>query len=154
MPLTHPNTTLASLALSPNSGTPLAAFALSQEKLVRMAGSVMAMWTLCERLTATFRQGQQGQTGTVVIHMPHVTMTKAWTTRTGRQVVALARELLGGNGVVVDYGVAKAFCDLEALYTYEGTYEINALVAGRFLTGIPAFKAPAAAPAARGSSRL
>ena len=76
--------------------------------------------------------------------MPHVTMTKAWTTRTGRQVVALARELLGGNGVVVDYGVAKAFCDLEALYTYEGSYEVNALVAGRFLTGIAAFKAPSA----------
>ena len=76
--------------------------------------------------------------------MPHVTMTKAWTTRTGRECLALARELLGGNGIVLDFGVAKAFCDLEALYTYEGTYEINALVTGRFLTGISAFKAPTA----------
>ena len=122
-------------------GAPLAAFAISQEKLVRMAGSIMAMWTLCERLTLTFRQQQQQQ---LQISMPHVTMTKAWTTRTGRECLALARELLGGNGIVLDFGVAKAFCDLEALYTYEGTYEINALVAGRFLTGIAAFKAPTA----------
>jgi alkylation response protein AidB-like acyl-CoA dehydrogenase len=114
---------------------------------------VLALWSLWVRLTLTFRQQQQQQQQQEkqekqqqekqqIIHMPHVTMTKAWTTRTAREVVALARELLGGNGIVLDYGVAKAFCDLEALYTYEGTYEINALVCGRFLTGIAAFKAP------------
>jgi alkylation response protein AidB-like acyl-CoA dehydrogenase len=56
--------------------------------------------------------------------------------------VALAREVLGGNGVVADFHVAKVFCDMEAIYTYEGTYEVNALVAGRGATGIAAFKAP------------
>lgn len=56
------------------------------------------------------------------------------------KVVSLGRELLGGNGIVTDFLVAKAFCDLEAIYTYEGTYDINMLVAGRENTGISAFK--------------
>ena len=58
------------------------------------------------------------------------------------QVLALARELLGGNGIVADFHVAKAFCDLEAIYTYEGTYDINMLVAGRESTGVAAFSPP------------
>jgi acyl-CoA oxidase len=56
-------------------------------------------------------------------------------------VVALARELLGGNGVISDFLVAKAHCDLEAIYTYEGTYDVNSLVAGRDITGVSAIKA-------------
>ena len=68
-------------------------------------------------------------------------MTKAWNTLRGREVMALGRELLGGNGVVSDFLVAKAFNDMEAIFTYEGTYEVNALVAGRQATGIAAFKA-------------
>ena len=55
--------------------------------------------------------------------------------------MALGRELLGGNGVVSDFLVAKSFNDMEAIFTYEGTYEVNALVAGRQATGIAAFKA-------------
>ena len=54
------------------------------------------------------------------------------------------REVLGGNGILSDFSVAKAFCDIEAFYSYEGTYDVNALVAGRGLTGISAIK-PAAA---------
>jgi acyl-CoA oxidase len=60
----------------------------------------------------------------------------------GREVVALGRELLGGNGIVSDFLCAKTFCDMEAYYTYEGTYEVNALVVGREATKIAAFKAP------------
>jgi len=60
----------------------------------------------------------------------------------GREVVALGRELLGGNGIVSDFLCAKTFCDMEAYYTYEGTYEVNALVVGREATRIAAFKAP------------
>lgn len=60
----------------------------------------------------------------------------------GREVVALGRELLGGNGIVSDFLCAKTFCDMEAYYTYEGTYEVNALVVGREATQIAAFKAP------------
>jgi glutaryl-CoA dehydrogenase len=48
---------------------------------------------------------------------------------------------LGGNGILLEHHVIKAFMDQEALYTYEGTYDINSLVSGRELTGgLPAFK--------------
>lgn len=70
-------------------------------------------------------------------------MVKAWNTLRAREILALGRELMGGNGILSDFLVAKAFCDLEAIHTYEGTYEVNALVAGREATGIAAFKAPA-----------
>ncbi|GBF89683.1 acyl-coenzyme A oxidase, peroxisomal [Raphidocelis subcapitata] len=75
-------------------------------------------------------------------------LAKAWNTLRGRECVALARELLGGNGVQADFLVAKHFCDMEAIYTYEGTYDVNMLVAGRGATGIAAFKAPKARAAA------
>ena len=74
-------------------------------------------------------------------------LVKSWNTLKGRECVALARELLGGNGILSDFLTAKAFCDMEAIYTYEGTYDVNVLVAGRGATGVSAIK-----PAAR--SRL
>lgn len=70
----------------------------------------------------------------------HASLVKSWTTLRARETVSLGRELLGGNGVVTDFHVAKAFSDLEAIYTYEGTYDINALVAGREATGISAIR--------------
>lgn len=72
--------------------------------------------------------------------MGQITMTKAWCTLRGREVVALARELLGGNGIVLENKVIKYFMDMEAIYTYEGTYDVNVLVTGRELTGYSAFK--------------
>lgn len=61
--------------------------------------------------------------------------TKAWTTLRGRETVALGRELLGGNGIVADFLVAKAFCDMEAYYTYEGARctHIHSILAHREL---------------------
>ena len=56
-----------------------------------------------------------------------------------REVVAWCREILGGNGIVVDYGVAKFFADMEAIYSFEGTREMNSLIVGRAITGIQAF---------------
>ena len=55
-----------------------------------------------------------------------------------RESVALGRSILGGNGIVTDYEMAKIFADAEAIYSYEGTHEINALVTGRAITGISA----------------
>ena len=58
-----------------------------------------------------------------------------------RETVALARECMGGNGILFENKVMKLFMDMEAMYTYEGTYDINALISGRELTGgIAAFK--------------
>ena len=51
----------------------------------------------------------------------------------------MAREVLGGNGILLEYGVARLFADMEAVYSYEGTDEINTLIVGRSLTGFSAF---------------
>ena len=56
-----------------------------------------------------------------------------------RQTVALAREVVGGDGITLETDVARFFADAEAIYSYEGTHEINALIVGRYLTGIGAF---------------
>ena len=68
-------------------------------------------------------------------------MAKAWSSDRCREVVRIGREMLGGNGILLENYVIKALVDAEVVYTYEGTYDINALVTGRELTGIPAFKA-------------
>jgi len=68
-------------------------------------------------------------------------MAKAWITDRTREVARLGREMLGGNGIIFDNYVMKAMADAEVAFTYEGTYDINVLVCGRELTGIPAFKA-------------
>jgi acyl-CoA oxidase len=69
-------------------------------------------------------------------------MCKAFTTLRTREIARLGREMLGGNGIIFDNYVMKALADCEALYTYEGTYDINALIAARELTGVAAFKVP------------
>ncbi|KAG9453475.1 hypothetical protein H6P81_006379 [Aristolochia fimbriata] len=113
-------------------GAPLAAFQLNQEKLVRMLGNIQAMvlvgWRLCK-----LYESQKMTAG-------HASMGKSWITLKARETVSLGRELLGGNGILADFLVAKAFCDLEPIYTYEGTYDINSMVTGRELTGIASFK--------------
>jgi hypothetical protein len=101
-------------------GSPLAGFQLMQEKLVRMLGNAQAMYLMSWRLSELFvKHGQvtRGQSSLV----------KAHNTLKGREVVALAREVLGGNGIIYDNVVARHFLDMEAAYTYEGTYEVNAL---------------------------
>ena len=65
---------------------------------------------------------------------------KAWVSKSIREAAALGREMLGGNGIVSDYHLMRAFCDMEAIYTYEGSYDINVLVTGRELTGFSSFK--------------
>jgi alkylation response protein AidB-like acyl-CoA dehydrogenase len=67
-------------------------------------------------------------------------MTKSFCTREARAVCALAREICGGNGIILDNHVMKQFIDMEGIHTYEGTYEINNLVAGREITGFSAFR--------------
>lgn len=73
--------------------------------------------------------------------MGQIARTKAFCTKQARKVCALARELCGGNGIILDNHVMKALIDVESLHTYEGTYEVNMLVSGREITGgIAAFK--------------
>jgi alkylation response protein AidB-like acyl-CoA dehydrogenase len=70
-----------------------------------------------------------------------VSRAKAHCTRLGRETVALAREVCGGNGILHQTGVMKAVMDMESMFTFEGTYDINSLVSGREITGgLSAFK--------------
>jgi glutaryl-CoA dehydrogenase len=69
----------------------------------------------------------------------HASLAKAVATSRMRESVAWCREILGGNGIVLDYDVARFFADAEAIYSYEGTREMNTLIVGRAITGHAAF---------------
>ncbi|GAA4381188.1 acyl-CoA dehydrogenase family protein [Paeniglutamicibacter cryotolerans] len=112
-------------------GKPIASFQLIQEQLVTMLSNAQASMGMMVRLA------QMEDAGTS--RNEHSALAKAFVTKCMRETVAMGRGILGGNGVHVDYEMAKIFCDAEAIYTYEGTYEINTLVAGRAITGIAAF---------------
>jgi glutaryl-CoA dehydrogenase len=96
-----------------------------------MLGDVTAMQLLMWRLAKLRDEGKMTD--------GMAALAKQTCAAKARQVVALARETLGGNGVLLDYHVARHFADMEAVYTYEGTNEINMLVVGREITGIAAF---------------
>lgn len=113
-------------------GKSLTSFQLVQEKLSRMMGNIQASLYLCKRTSELFLSGK--------MTVGKVGLTKAWCTLRGRETVALAREIMGGNGILYENWVMKGFVDAEALYTYEGTYDINMLVAGKELTGIQAIR--------------
>ncbi|EFJ49890.1 hypothetical protein VOLCADRAFT_58804 [Volvox carteri f. nagariensis] len=113
--------------------TQLGSFQLVQEKLARMGGHIQGMWLACWRLSKLYEEGRMSH--------EQASLVKAWTSARGREVMALGRELLGGNGILGHFLVAKSFSDLEAIYTYEGTYEVNVLVAGRRITGVSAIRA-------------
>ena len=69
----------------------------------------------------------------------HAALSKAFTTAKCRETVGWARELLGGNGIAADYNVGRFFADAEALYSYEGTYQMQNLIVGKAITGFGAF---------------
>ena len=114
-------------------GRPIAKFQLIQERLSRMLAHCEFMISHLARLSEQFDEG--------VTTIGQTARAKANVTRLGREVCALAREVCGGNGIILDYHVIKAMNDMEVIYTYEGTYDINSLVSGRELTGgLAAFK--------------
>lgn len=112
-------------------GKPLAAFQLIQEQLVTILGNAMSSMSMMVRVAQLEDAGQAKD--------EHSALAKAFTTERMRESVALGRSILGGNGIVTDYGMARIFADAEAVYSYEGTREINTLVTGRAITGIAAF---------------
>lgn len=69
----------------------------------------------------------------------HASLAKAFCTTRMRETVAWAREIFGGNGIVLDYNVARFFADSEALHSYEGTREMNSLIVGKAVSGFSAF---------------
>ncbi len=111
-------------------GKPIAGFQLIQQKLVEMATEVTLMQTLCLQLSHLISRGQLSE--------GMASMAKYNNARKARYVTQLARECLGGNGMVIDEHIPRLMLDAEAIYTYEGTNEINLLLAGRELTGLNA----------------
>ncbi|MEC7986206.1 MAG: acyl-CoA dehydrogenase family protein [Myxococcota bacterium] len=113
-------------------GKPISSFQLVQEKLVNMVEEVTCMQTLLVQLHHT--EQRNGRVGSA-----QASLAKRACCRRARRVCALAREVLGGNGILLEYGVARLFADMEAVYSYEGTDEMNTLIVGRSLTGHNAF---------------
>lgn len=112
-------------------GRPLGGFQLVQEKLARMLGNVTASLAMAAELSRRQDAGHYADEDS--------SLAKMWTALRARETVALAREVVGGNGILLDEDVARFFADAEAVYSYEGTHEINALIVGRALTGRSAF---------------
>jgi glutaryl-CoA dehydrogenase len=112
-------------------GRAIAGFQLVQDQLVRMLSNVTASACLCVRLSQLQDAGLADDQQSA--------LAKAFCTVRMRETVGLARELLGGNGILLEYHVGRFVADAEAIYSYEGTREINTLIVGRAITGVGAF---------------
>jgi glutaryl-CoA dehydrogenase len=112
-------------------GRPIAGFQLVQDLLVRMLGNVTA--TECLMLRLGQLQSQDLMTD------EHASLAKAYCTVKCRETVGYARELLGGNGILLDNHIGRFVADAEAIYSYEGTREMNTLIVGKAITGLSAF---------------
>ncbi|MBD5785216.1 acyl-CoA dehydrogenase family protein [Cellulosimicrobium terreum] len=112
-------------------GRPLASFQLVQDRLAESLADITASIATCARLSVLAEKGE--------LRDEHAAMAKSFTTTRMRATVARCRELLGGNGIQLDHGVARYFADAEAVYTYEGTRDMNNLIVGRAITGVQAF---------------
>ncbi|MET4096888.1 acyl-CoA dehydrogenase family protein [Arthrobacter sp. UYCu712] len=111
-------------------GRPIASFQMIQHQLVQILGNAVSSMGMMVRLSQLEDAGEARDEQSA--------LAKAFTTARMRESVALGRSILGGNGIVTDYEMAKVFADAEAIYSYEGTHEINTLVTGRAITGISA----------------
>ena len=112
-------------------GRPMASFQIVQDRLVKMLAEVCSMQLYCLRLGRLIEEGKL--TDTIAA------MAKMNNTRKARQVIAEARDLLGGNGILLDFHVIRHMADIEAIHTYEGTETIQTLIVGRDITGVSAF---------------
>ncbi|MGZ3103321.1 acyl-CoA dehydrogenase family protein [Streptomyces sp. H62] len=112
-------------------GRPLAGFQLVQDLLVKSLGNITSSWGMLLQLARMQDAG--------VFRDEHSSLAKAHVTARMREVVAWAREIFGGNGIVLDHDVARFFADAEAIYSFEGTREMNTLIVGKAITGESAF---------------
>ncbi len=112
-------------------GKPIAHHQLIQDLLSRSLMNITASIAMCTKVSQMQDAGTQRD--------EHASMAKAYCTTAMRETVAMCREALGGNGIVLDYDVARFHADAEALYSYEGTREMNSLIVGRAITGVSAF---------------
>jgi len=112
-------------------GRPIAGFQLVQDLLVKMLANTTASAALCARLADMQAAG--------LARDEHSALAKAFCTMRMRETVGWARELMGGNGILLEHNVGRFVADAEAIYSYEGTREMNTLIVGRKITGLSAF---------------
>jgi alkylation response protein AidB-like acyl-CoA dehydrogenase len=112
-------------------GRPIASFQLVQDLIAKMLANVTSSQCVVGRMAQLQTEGKMTDA--------HAALAKAFTTARMRETVAWARELCGGNGITLDYDVARFFADSEALYSYEGTYQMQNLIIGKAATGLSAF---------------
>jgi glutaryl-CoA dehydrogenase len=112
-------------------GKPLVSFQLIQDRLVKMLAKVTAMQLYCLRLANLSAAGDFSPT--------LAGLAKAHNTSAAREVLAEARDLLGGNGILLDFHVIRHLADIEAVHTFEGTEAMQTLIVGRDITGVSAF---------------
>jgi len=114
-------------------GRPLAGFQIVQERLVKMLAEICGMQLYCLRLGRLIEDGKLSDT--------IAALAKMHNTSKAREVIMAARDLLGGNGILLDFHVMRHLADMEAIHTYEGTETIQTLIVGRDITGVGAFGA-------------
>ena len=112
-------------------GKPIAAYQLVQNKLANMLAETTTIQLMCFRMAQLQEQGKL--TG------PMASLAKMATAQKARWICAEARDILGGNGLLLDFHVARHMTDMEVVHTYEGTDSIQSLIIGRDVTGISAF---------------
>jgi glutaryl-CoA dehydrogenase len=108
-------------------GRPITSFQLVQDLLFRMLGNITASAALCARASQLQDCG--------MLRDEHASMAKGYSTMRMRETVGWARELMGGNGILLENHVGRFVADAEAIYSYEGTREVNSLIVGRAITG-------------------
>lgn len=112
-------------------GRPIAKFQLVQDLLVKSLGNITASWGMLVQLARLQDAG--------IFRDEHSSLAKAFVTARMREVVAWGREIFGGNGILLDHDIVRFFTDAEAIYSFEGTREMNTLIVGKAITGHSAF---------------
>ncbi|AVH60720.1 MULTISPECIES: acyl-CoA dehydrogenase family protein [Streptomyces] len=112
-------------------GRPIAKFQLVQDLLVKILGNITASWGMLVQLARLQDQG--------IFRDEQSALAKEFVAARMRESVAWSREIFGGNGIVLEYDVARFFADAEALYSYEGTHQMQTLIVGKSITGHSAF---------------
>jgi len=112
-------------------GQPLAGFQLVQDHLATMLSNITISLGVVVRLAQMQDEGIEKD--------EHAALAKATVSSRMRETVGIAREVMGGNGILLEHGLVRFFADAEAVYSYEGTREVNQLIVGRAITGTGAF---------------
>jgi glutaryl-CoA dehydrogenase len=111
---------------------PIAQFQLVQQKLADMLSEITKGQLLAWRLGRLKDEGK--------LHFAQTSMAKRNNVRAGLEIARMARDLMGANGITLEYPVFRHMCNLESVYTYEGTDHIHTLILGEHITGLPAYK--------------